>query len=137
MRLEKFMCEVTKALLREKRVVFFEYGEKVIISHDGFFAMVIPKSRDIFNHEFSTGRPIPCDWGSHKLKDTTEIKRIDKKILRIFETDKGEKVQVDEKYLDYFSGDAEFYGNSPKSPVYVEEIGVLCGMIMPIIERKK
>lgn len=132
MRLEKFMCEVTKALLREKKVVFWEYGEKVIISHDGFFAMVIPKSQNIFNHEFSTGIPIPCDWDSHKLKDTTVIKRIRNKIFRIFETDKGEKLQVDEKYLDYFSGDAEFYGNSTKGPVYVEEIGVLRGMIMPV-----
>ena len=131
MRLEKFMCEVTKALVRDKRVVFLEYGDKVIISQDGCFAMIIPKIRNVFNREPSSCYQIPCDWYSHKLKDTTEIKRIDKKILRIFETDKGEKVQVDEKYLDYFSGDAEFYGNSPKSPVYVEEIGVLCGIIMP------
>lgn len=132
MQIKKFMCNVTSALLMEKKVMFWEYGEKVIISYDGCFAMVIPKPLDIFNHEFLTGRPIPCDWDSHKLKDTTEIKRINKKIFRIFETDKGEKVQVYEKYLDYFDPDSEFYGNSPKNPVYVRNAFGLCGMIMPI-----
>lgn len=135
MKLKKFMCDVTSALLMEKNVIFWEYCEKVIISYDGYFAMAIPKSRNIFNHEFSTGRPIPCDWDSHKLKDTTEIKMIGKKIIRIFETDKGEKVQVYEKYLDYFDGDSEFYGNSPKNPVYVRNVFGLCGMIMPIYKE--
>lgn len=133
MQIKKFMCNVTSALLMEKKVVFFEYGEKVIISYDGHFAMAIPKSCNIFNCEFSTGRLIPCEWDSHKLKDTTEIKRIGKKIIRIFETEKGEKVQVDEKYLDYFDPDSEFYGNSQKSPVYVRNAFGLCGMIMPIL----
>ena len=135
MKLEKFMTEVTKAILKDKKVVFWEYGDRVVISHNGFFAMIIPKSRNIFNREFLKGSPIPCEWNAHKLKGTSELKKIDKKTVRIFETEKGEKVQVDEKYLNYFNEDADFYGYSPKSPVYVEENGVLCGMIMPIVKR--
>lgn len=132
MKLEKFMTEVTKAILKDKNVVFWEYGDRVVITHDGFFAMIIPKIRNIFDYEFSKGSPIPSDWDAHKLKGTPELKKIEKKTVRILETEKGEKVQVDEKYLNYFNEDADFYGNSPKSPVYVEENGVLCGMIMPI-----
>lgn len=132
MKLEKFMTEVTKAILKDKKVVFWEYGDRVVITHDGFFAMIIPKIRNIFDYEFSKGSPIPSDWDGNKLKGTSELKKIGKKTVRIFETEKGEKVQVDEKYLNYFNEYADFYGNSPKSPVYVEENGVLCGMIMPI-----
>ena len=139
MKLEKFMCEVTKALVRDKRVVFWEYGDKVVISHNGYFAMIIPKTRNIFNCEFSNGYQIPYDWYSHKLTDTGQLKKIDETIARIFETDKGEKVQVNEKYLNYFdSRFAEFYGEQ-KRPVFVSEDGgkTPCGIIMPIGERKK
>lgn len=52
MKLEKFMCEVTKALVKDKRVMFWEYGDKVVISHDGYFAMIIPKIRNILTVNF-------------------------------------------------------------------------------------
>ena len=135
MKLEKFMCEVTKALVKDKRVLFWKYGDKVVISHNGYFAMIISKQINIFNHEISKNNPIPYNWGANKLKSTAELKKIDKKTVRIFETEKGKKVQVDEKYLNYFNENADFYGDSPKSPVYVEENGVLCGVIMPIANR--
>lgn len=135
MKLEKFMTEVTKAILKENRVVFWEYGDKVVISSNGYFAMIIPKQRNIFNHEISKNNPIPFDWNANKLKCTSELKKIGKRTLRILETEKGEKVQVDEKYLNYFNEDADFYGDSQKRPVYVEENGVLCGVIMPIVNR--
>ena len=48
MKLEKFMCEVTKALVKDKRVMFWEYDDKVVISHDGYFAMFILNARTIF-----------------------------------------------------------------------------------------
>ena len=102
MKLEKFMCEVTKALVRDKRVMFWEYGDKVVISHDGYFAMIIPKIRNVFNGEISKSCPVPYDWYSHKLTDTLLSTMIGKTIAHIFETDKGEKVQVNEKYLNYF-----------------------------------
>ena len=138
MKLEKFMCEVTKALVKDKRVMFCEYGDKLVISPDGYFDMIIPKTRNIFNREFSNGYQIPYDWYSHKLTDTGQLRKIDKTMARIFETDKGEKVQVNEKYLNYFdSRFAEFYGEQ-KSPVFVSEDGgkTPCGIIMPIRERK-
>ena len=138
MKLEKFMCEVTKALVRDKRVMFLEYGDKVVISHNGYFAMIIPKTRNIFNREFPNGYQIPYDWYSHKLTDTGQLRKIGGTTVYIFETDKGEKVQVNEKYLNYFdSRFAEFYGEQ-KSPVFVSEDGgkTPCGIIMPIGERK-
>ena len=138
MKLEKFMCEVTKALVRDKRVVFCEYGDKVVISHNGYFAMIIPKTRNIFNGEISKSCPVPYDWYSHKLTDTGQLKKIDKTTVHIFETDKGEKVQVNEKYLNYFDPRfAEFYGERGTA-IFVSEDGgkTPCGIIMPIKERK-
>ena len=138
MKLEKFMCEVTKALVKDKRVMFCEYGDKLVISPNGCFAMIIPKTRNIFNGEISKSCPVPYDWYSHKLTDTGQLKKIGKETVNIFETDKGEKVQVNEKYLNYFdSRFAEFYGEQ-KSPVFVSEDGgkTPCGIIMPIGERK-
>ena len=133
MKLEKFMCEVTKAILKDKKVLFWEYGDRVVISHNLFFAMIIPKQENIFNHEISKNQSIPYNWKSLKLTDTEQLRKIGKKTVRILETKNGKKVQVDEKYLNYFNEDADFYGNSPKAPVYVEENGVLCGVIMPIV----
>ena len=138
MKLEKFMCEVTKALVRDKRVMFCEYGDKLVISPNGYFAMIIQKTRNIFNGEIYKNCPVPYDWYSHKLTDTGQLKKIDKTTVHIFETDKGEKVQVNEKYLDYFDPQfSEFYGEQ-KSPVFVSEDGgkTPCGIIMPIEERK-
>ena len=136
MKLEKFMCEVTKALVKDKRVMFWEYGDKVVISHDGYFAMIIPKTRNIFNGEISKSCPVPYDWYSHKLTDTLLSTTIDKATVHIFETDKGEKIQVNEKYLNYFdTQSAEFYGEY-KTPVIVSEDGgkTPCGIIMPIVK---
>ena len=48
MKIEKFMTEATKALVRDKRVLFWEYGDKVVISNNGYFAMIIPKQINIF-----------------------------------------------------------------------------------------
>ena len=139
MKLEKFMCEVTKALVKDKRVMFWEYGDKVIISNDGYFAMIIPKIRNIFNRELSNCYQIPYDWYAHKLTDTGQLRKIGKKILRIFETEKGEKVQVNEKYLNYFDPlSAEFYGEQNAAVFVSEDCGKTpCGIIMPIRERKK
>lgn len=139
MKLEKFMCEVTKALVKDKRVMFWEYGDKVVISHDGYFAMIIPKIRNIFNRELSNCYQIPYDWYAHKLKDTGQLRKIGETTFHIFETDKGEKIQVNEKYLNYFDKRfAEFYGEQNKA-VFVSEDGgkTPCGIIMPIRERKK
>ena len=139
MKLEKFMCEVTKALVRDKRVMFWEYGDKVVISNDGYFAMIIPKIRNIFNREFSNFYKIPYDWYAHKLKDTRQLRKIGETTVYIFETDKGEKVQVKEKYLNYFDKRfAKFYGEQGTA-IFVSEDGgkTPCGIIIPIIERKK
>ena len=138
MKLEKFMCEVTKALVRDKRVMFWEYGDKVVISHNWCFAMIIRKTRNIFNREISKSCPVPYDWYAHKLKDTLLSTMIDKTTVHIFETDKCEKIQVNEKYLNYFdTQSAEFYGEQGTA-VFVSEDGgkTPCGIIMPIGERK-
>lgn len=87
MKLEKFMCEVTKALVKDKRVMFWEYGDKVVISHDGYFAMIIPKIRNVFNRELSNCYQIPYDLYAHKLTDTWQLRKIGKTTVHIFETD--------------------------------------------------
>ena len=113
-------------------------GDKVVISHNWCFSMIIRKTRNIFNREISKSCPVPYDWYSHKLTDTGQLKKIDKTIACIFETDKGEKVQVSEKYLDYFDARfAEFYGEQGTA-IFVSEDGgkTPCGIIMPIGERK-
>ena len=138
MKLEKFMCEVTKKLLKENKVMFWEYGDKVVISHDGYFAMIIPKTRNIFNRELSNCYQIPYDWYAHKLTDTGQLRKIGKATVHIFETDKGEKVKINEKYLNYFDlRFAEFYGEQGTA-IFVSEDGgkTPCGIIMPIGERK-
>lgn len=138
MKLEKFMCEVTKALVRDKRVMFWEYGDKVVISNNWYFAMIIPKTRNIFNGEISKSCPVPYDWYAHKLSDTLLSTMIEKTTVHIFETDKGEKIQVNEKYLNYFdTRSAEFYGEQGTA-IFVSEDGgkTPCGIIMPIKERK-
>ena len=139
MKLEKFMCEVTKAILKDKKVLFWEYGDRIVITHNLFFAMIISKQINIFNHEFSKNNPIPCDWNSRKLKDTLLSTMIDKKLVHIFFFFKGKKVYINEKYLNYFDKCPEFYGNSPKTPVFVSEDGGKnpCGIIMPIVMRGK
>ena len=135
MKIEKFMCDVTKALVRDKRVLFWEYGDKVVISHNGYFAMIIPKQRNIFNHEISKGSPIPCDWNANKLKDTEQLRKIGKTTVHIFETENGEKVQIDEKFLNYFDVCAEFYGKYKTAVVVSEDGGKNpCGVIMPIVK---
>ena len=138
MKLEKFMCEVTKALVRDKRVMFWEYGDKVVISHDGYFAMIIPKIRNVFNREFSKCYQIPYDWYAHKLKDTGQLRKIGKETVHVFETDKGEQVQVNEKYLNYFdSRSAAFYGEQGTAIFFFFFGGKTpCGIIMPFKERK-
>ena len=138
MKLEKFMCEVTKALVRDKRVMFCEYGDKLVISPNGYFAMIIPNTRNIFNGKIFKSCPVPYDWYSHKLTDTGQLRKIGKETVHIFETDKGEKVQVNKKYLDYFEPRfSEFYGEQ-NTAVFVSENGgkTPCGIIMPIGERK-
>ena len=133
MKVEKFMCEVAKALIRDKRVIFLEYCDWILISYNAFFAMIIPKQRNIFNRESSKNDHILRDWNSHKLADTSLSTMIDKTPVRIFETEKGEKVHINEKYLNYFDRCAEFYGEC-KNPVFVSEDGgkTPCGLIMPI-----
>lgn len=135
MKLEKFMCEVTKALMKDKRVMFWEYGDKVVISHDGYFAMIIPKTRNIFNGELSSCYQIPYDWYTHKLKDTWQLKKIGKTTVHIFETDKGKKIQVNEKYLKFFDEYAEFYGEQGHAVIVSEDGGKTpCGIIMPTVK---
>ena len=51
MKIEKYMVETTKALLKEKRVMFWNYEDSVVISNDGYFAMVVPREKFIFNAE--------------------------------------------------------------------------------------
>ena len=79
-----------------------------IISYNAELAMIVPKQRNIFNRESSKNDHILRDWNSHKLADTSLSTMINKTPVHIFETEKGEKVYINEKYLNYFDRCAEF-----------------------------
>ena len=52
MNIEKYMVETTKALLKEKnKVMFWNYEDSFVISNDGYFAIVVPREKFIFNAE--------------------------------------------------------------------------------------
>lgn len=60
MKLEKFMCEVTKALVKDKRVMFWEYGDKVVISNDGYFAIEFYGEQGTAIFVSENGGETPC-----------------------------------------------------------------------------
>lgn len=77
MKIEKYMVETTKALLKEKKVWVWNYEDSVVISNDGYFAMFVPREKFIFNAEPKgtfTGF-IPRDWESHEMLYTDSCKQ--------------------------------------------------------------
>lgn len=141
MKIEKYMVETTKALLKEKKVAFWNYEDSIVISNDGCFAMFVPREKFIFNAEPKgtfTGM-IPHDWESHEMRNTDTFEQHEKKMCRVLESPVGGwKTLIDEKLLKYFDMDTKvkFYQAYEKSAVVVTEGGKLCAVIMPIIRAE-
>lgn len=127
MKIEKFMCDVTRALLKGKNVHFWKQDNKTCITFNGIFAMIVPNN--IFNCEISQIQPF--DWYEYTkpCKDTKELKVSGKDMLRVIEAN-GKKIYLNEKYVKYFDN-PEFFTNG-KGGIAIKERGNVVGIIMEV-----
>lgn len=141
MKIEKYMLETAKALLKEKKVMIWEYEDSLVVSNDGYFAMFVPREEFIFNAEprgTFTGM-IPRDWQCHEMRNTDTFEQHGKKLCRVLESPMGAwETLIDEKFLKYFDvhTDIKFYQSYEKAAVVATEGGKLCAVIMPIVKRE-
>lgn len=132
MKLEKFMVEITKALIKDKKVLFWQHGHSVMMSYNGFFGILIPEEKNVFNHEINNSAPIPENEISIPLMFTTECRKSGKETYNVMVSRNGKwSTYVNEKFIKYFDDDAEYFQENPKSAICVFENNVLCGVIMP------
>lgn len=132
MKIEKFMCDVTKALVKEKRVHFMHCGNDVLISTDGHFGMILPENLNIFNHEIRGNFEIPTDWKEYEIHWTMTSKYIGKTLCRVFMNGTWDTL-IDEKFLKYFDMRvAQFYQFSETGAVFVRESENICAVVMPM-----
>lgn len=141
MKIEKYMLETAKALLKEKNVAFWEYEDSIVISNDGCFAMFVPREKFIFNAEpkGTFAGTIPRDWKSHEMRNTDTFEQRGKKLCRVLESVSGKwKTLIDEKFLKYFDvyTDIKFYQPYEKAAVVATEGGKICAIIMPIVKSE-
>lgn len=136
MKIEKFMCDVTKALVKEKRVYFMHCGKDVFISADGYFGMILPKELNIFNHAIRGNFEIPEDWKEREIHWTMTSKYIGKTLCRVFKNGTWDTL-IDEKFLKYFDMRvAQFYQTDENTCVFVVEGEKPCAAIMPMKKQR-
>lgn len=141
MKIEKYILETAKALLKEKKVMFWEYEDSVVVSNDGYFAMFVPREKFIFNaepHGTFTGK-LPRNWECSEMRHTDVCEQHGKKLCRVLEAVSGKwKTLIDEKFLKYFDMHTivKFYQPYEKAGVVATEGGKICAMIMPIVKSK-
>ena len=140
MKIEKYMVETTKALLKEKKVMFWNCEDSVIVSNDGHFGMFVPREKFIFNAEprGTFTDILPRDWECHEMRYTDTIEQCGKKLCRVLESVSGKrKTLVDEKFLKYFdmNTNVKFYQPYKNAAVVATEDGKLCAIIMPFVKR--
>ena len=141
MKIEKYILETAKSLLKEKKVMIWEYEDSLVVSNDGYFAMFVPREKFIFNaepHGTFTGR-LPRNWECSEMRYTDVCEQRGKKLCRVLEAASGKwKTLIDEKLLKYLDMDTnvKFYQPYEKSAVVATEGGKLCAVIMPIVKRE-
>ena len=141
MKIEKYMLETAKALLKEKNVMLWEYEDSIVISNDGYFAMFVPREKFIFNaepHGTFMGK-LPRNWECSEMRYTDVCEQRGKKLCRVLESPAGGwKTLIDEKFLKYFDMDTnvKFYQPYEKAAVVATEGGKLCAVIMPIVKSE-
>lgn len=136
MKLEKFMCDVTKALVKGNKVAFRRCGEgRLFITVNGCFGIIIPEDANIFHHAILSPWEIPADWDCHEIKSMLVAEVDGKRLLRVFKGEFGE-TRINDKFLKYFSNDARAYQTKENGAVYIAEGGTLCGAIMPIVKSE-
>lgn len=141
MKIEKYMLETAKALLKEKKVMLWEYENSIVVSNDGYFAMFVPREKFIFNAELrgTFAGILPRNWESHKMRYTDTCEQLGKTRCRVLESGSGKwKTLIDEKFLKYFDMNTivNFYQPYEKAAVVATEGGKLCAVIMPIVKRE-
>ena len=140
MKIEKYMLETAKALLKENRVMLWSYENSIVISNDGHFAMFVPREKFIFNVEPNgafTGM-LPRDWECHEMRYTDTCEQCGKTLCRVLESVSGKwKTLIDEKFLKYFdmNTNIKFYQPYEKAAVVATEFGKLCAIIMPFVKK--
>lgn len=137
MNVEKYMLETAKALLKEKKVAFWNYEDSIVISNDGCFAMFVPREKFIFNAEpkGTFMGNLPRNWECNEIRYTDVCEQHGKKLCRVLEPVSGKwKTLIDEKFLKYFdmSTRVKFYQPYEKAAVVATEGGKVCAVIMPI-----
>lgn len=132
MKLEKFMCDVTKALLKGERVIFRRCGDsELFITVNGFFGIIIPEDVNIFCHGTLSPLEIPEAWDLHEIKRMMVAEVDGKRLLQVCKGEFGE-TRLNDKFLKYFSNDSKLYQTKENGCVYIAEGGTLCGAIMPV-----
>lgn len=139
MKIEKYMLETAKAMLKEKNVMLWEYEDSIVVSNDGYFAMFVPREKFIFNaepHGTFMGK-LPRNWECNEIRYTDVCEQHGKKLCRVLEPVSGKwKTLIDEKFLKYFdmSTRVKFYQPYEKAAVVATEGGKVCAVIMPIVK---
>lgn len=141
MKIEKYIVETAKAILKEKNVMICEYEDSIVVSNDGCFAMFVPSEKFIFNAEpkGTFAGMLPRDWECHEMRNTDTFERLGKKLCRVLEPVSGKwKTLIDEKFLKYFDmhTSIKFYQPYQKAAVVATEGGKLCAIVMPIMKRE-
>ena len=134
MKFEKFMCDVAKALLKEKPVQFRRCGNDVLITIDGYFAVILPQQINIFKCDLLGDFVIPLDSKEYEIKPLLISEWRNEKLCRVFNNGVW-KTCLDERFLRYFDKNAKFYQVKENSAVFVEEHEKVWGVIMPIYRR--
>lgn len=141
MKIEKYILETAKSLLKEKKVMIWEYEDSLVVSNDGYFAMFVPREKFIFNaepHGTFAGK-LPRNWECSEMRYTNACEQRGKKLCRVLEPVSGKwKTLIDEKFLKYFDmhTNIKFYQPYEKAAVVATEGGKLCAVIMPIVKSE-
>lgn len=91
MKIEKYMLETAKAMLKEKNVMLWEYEDSIVVSNDGYFAMFVPREKFIFNaepHGTFMGK-LPRNWECNEIRYTDVCEQHGKKLCRVLEPVSG------------------------------------------------
>lgn len=157
MKVEKYLQEVAKAIIARKvggklmnpPVLWKHPEEKTVgISIDGGFGILVDEDLNIFQTEnFSVFEKdlVDSDWRNYEKFVLTGIKKevpsgaLKKKNATLAElvSEAGRKIWINEKYLKYFDGHADFYQKCDGSMICISDatchgVPVLTAVVMPV-----
>ena len=129
--------EILTEYLKEKKAVFGRVGDKVFYGTP-FKIYVTPANKvgiDFKNVQPIAENTLKSFTDDRNLTDTyltPEMVSDDKRILRVFENEKG-KIYVDEKLLKNFNlSKSTFKGSEPNKPIFIYENEMMVGFVFPV-----